>query len=94
MYRRSDPNFARIASPLNAELKIVEPKKFVHLSIGEMDALATLQQNLIAAPVMAFIRSKRFMTLENDMHDKQIWYGLMQDQPDEAKERLGIGPNA
>lgn len=78
----------KICCPINAELKNKEPKQ-AHLSTEVVIALATLQQNLVAAAVLSSPCNKGYLTLDNDTCYNQYWFEPMQDQSDVAKNLLG-----
>lgn len=48
-----------------------EPKQLENLSTKEMEALATIQQNVIAAPVLALPRGEGYFSLDIDECDKE-----------------------
>lgn len=50
----------------------VEPKQLDHFSTEETDAILTLRQNLISAPVLSFSYSEAYLALDTDMVDKKL----------------------
>lgn len=67
------PIFALIASLPNTKLEKGEPKQIDNFSTEEIDALATLQPNVKAAPELALPRTEGYLTLESDACDSQVW---------------------
>lgn len=79
VYRRFISKFARIAALLNTKLKRGELKQLHHLSTEETDALATLQQYLIAASALVLPYREGYLTLDSDSCHKQLGCVLMED---------------
>lgn len=75
------PNSGHIATQLSKKLKKGEPRTFASLTQEEHDALETLQDNLISAPVLALTRSKGHSTLGMEACDNQMGCVWMQEQP-------------
>lgn len=65
--------------------KTQEQKKFDHFSTGRKDALGTLQQNIIVAPVLAFPRAEGYLMLYIDLWKNQIGCVLVHNQSDGLK---------
>lgn len=78
----------RIAAPLTALMKKRESKQFDNFSTEETHALAKLQQNLLAAQLLALPCSEDNLTLGTEAYDTKIGCTLMQDDIDGAKEPL------
>lgn len=77
--------------PLIAQLRTGWTKPFQQLRIEEMNALRTLQQNLLLDPVLA-LPGGGDIRLGPDAWNEENCSMLEQHQPDRPKKPLGIGP--
>lgn len=68
------------------------PMQWEQLSNEKSDTLATLQQNLIAAPVLAWPRSEAYLTLDTDACEKQFGCGRCRIRQVEQWSRCRIDP--
>ena len=89
VYRRFVPNFARIASPLNAKTSKKQPYRIGTLSDEEFGSFRELKRLLMNPPILGLPRLGYKYTLDTDACDKQVGCTLLQDQPN--GDRLPIG---
>lgn len=86
-------NFARITAPSVSKLKNVEPKQLDNLSAEKMDALATLQLNLISAPMLALPRSEGYLSLYAGRHWRKWqtnWWHADTESPGWSQEPVRV----
>ena len=89
VYRRYVPNFARIASPLNAKTSKKQPYHIGTLSNEEFESFRELKRLLMNPPILGLPRLGYKYTLDTDACDNQVGCNLLQNQPN--GDRLPIG---
>lgn len=72
IFRQFLPNYARISSPIDDNLRNDQPFKF-QLNKRTLQAMKSLQKKLISSPVLALPYVEGLMTLDADPCNAQSW---------------------
>lgn len=88
VYRRSVPDFVRVAAFLKKRLKKSKPT-LIKLNEEERQTVDDLKQELITPPILALKKPDGQFTIETGTCNKQVGYVLQQEQ--ENGEFLPIG---
>lgn len=78
------PSFALIAAPLNRKLKKSKPRTFDTITQNEPNALETLREKLVSAPVLVSSRGNEHLSHDTGSYDK-YYVVSMQEPPDRTK---------
>lgn len=88
VYPRFDPNFERIAAPLNKKLMKGEPQTFRKLTNDESVAYMTFQDSMLSPQVLVLPKSSG-KYVEIDVCDLKVGCVLMQEEEDEVFPPIG-----
>lgn len=78
LFERFVRMFARVAALFNCKLDKERPLHFERLEKTEIDALKTLQHQLLSLPIQSLPRPNGRFTLDMDAYDEQVGCVLLQ----------------
>lgn len=89
VFRRFASNLARISAPLNLKLRKGLAVKLDSLKKEEINALRTLQEELVTPPVLALTKKKGKLVVETDAFDRKFACVFLQERTEGSKRPIG-----